>query len=45
MFGAIKHCDIFNIMKLVGIKKEDYLFVFDSINNARNEVLRRNPQK
>ena len=40
MFGTIEQPDIFELMRLIGIKKEDHLFCFDLINNARNEVLK-----
>lgn len=39
MFGMIERPDIFELMRLIGIEKEDHLFCFDLINNARNEVL------
>ena len=42
VFGMIENVDVFRIMKLVGIKQEDQLFVFDLISSARNEVLKRN---
>ena len=40
MFGLIEKPDIFKIMGLVGIEKEEQLHCFDLINNARNEVLK-----
>ena len=39
MFGPIEQPDIFELMRLIGIEKEEHLFCFDLINNARNEVL------
>ena len=42
VFGAIENVDVFKIMKLIGIKQEDQLFVFDLIGSVRNEVLKRN---
>lgn len=40
MFGQIEKPDIFELMRLTGIEKENHLFCFDLINNARNEVLK-----
>ena len=40
MFGPIEQPDIFELMKLIGIKKEDQLLCFDLVNTARNEVLK-----
>jgi len=40
MFGSIEQPDIFELMRLIGIKQEDHLFCFDLINNARSEVLK-----
>lgn len=38
-FGAIETIDVFKIMDLVGIKKEDCLYCLDLIQNARSEVM------
>jgi len=40
MFGLIEKPDIFKIMGLVGIEKEEQLHCFDLINHVRNEVLK-----
>jgi len=39
-FGTIEGIDVFKIMALVGIKEIDILYCLDSIQYARNEVLK-----
>jgi len=40
MFGPIESLDTFKIMRLVGVKKKDFLYCLDLITAARNEVIR-----
>jgi len=45
MFGPIEQPDIFELMRLMRIIKEDQLFCFDLVNTARNEVLKSKATK
>jgi len=38
VFGEIENVDIFRVLELVGIKKEDYLYCLDLVQSARGEV-------
>ncbi len=40
MFGPIENPDIFSVMELVGIERENQLFCIDLVNIARIEVLK-----
>ena len=45
IFGSIERLDMFKIMGLVGIEKEEHLYCFDLINHARSEVLKSREAK
>jgi hypothetical protein len=40
VFSSIENVDVFKVMELVGIKKEDQLYCLDLIQLVRGEVMR-----
>ena len=39
MFGSIENIDVFKVMEIVGIKKEDQLHCLDLIQGVRGAVM------
>ena len=40
VFGSIENIDVFKVMELVGVKKEDQLHCLDLIQAVRGEAMR-----
>ena len=40
MFGTIENIDVFRVMDLVGVKKEDQLQCLDLVQAVRGEVMK-----